>query len=327
MVELIVADLKVKCPILFEDTSEEQISVTIGEMVKEYIESGYKRPKKRYTSVVYKIIRKHVKRPKKLYVLPAEKVCTKCRETKQIQYFTVKSSGRPLCACKKCVYDLYIRPSAINKLRTTGRFPRAEMVRRTLDEIRQANNARNKKKTVARAALRPAKTPKIKPVKIKKEKQVLSPTEARNRRREAKRRYKAANPEKASAERKRHYNKVKDQPRNRIAKNLRKRLKEFVGTGTSLGSFSAMVGCSKSELVKHLEGQFQLGMTWDNYGFDGWHIDHIRPMASFDIEDKVTHKLVNHWKNLQPMWKDENHAKGSEWNGVKYVKGKPVGDR
>lgn len=26
------------------------------------------------------------------------------------------------------------------------------------------------------------------------------------------------------------------------------------------------------ELKKHLEAQFKIGMTWDNYGKDGWEI-------------------------------------------------------
>jgi hypothetical protein len=50
-------------------------------------------------------------------------------------------------------------------------------------------------------------------------------------------------------------------------------------------------------------------MTWDNYG--EWHIDHIKPVSSFDKD--TPQSIVNALSNLQPLW-----ATTREINGVVY---------
>jgi hypothetical protein len=74
-------------------------------------------------------------------------------------------------------------------------------------------------------------------------------------------------------------------------------------------------GCSVAFLMNHLEAQFAPGMSWDNYG--EWHIDHIRPCASFtnlgiDIEEQ---KQCFHYTNLQPLWAEDNLRKSDKWDG------------
>tara|TARA_R110001632_G_scaffold142396_1_gene258402 strand:- start:29 stop:679 length:651 start_codon:yes stop_codon:yes gene_type:complete len=71
-----------------------------------------------------------------------------------------------------------------------------------------------------------------------------------------------------------------------------------------------IIGCSPQELRDHLESQFTDGMSWNNYGFYGWHVDHIIPMASAKTE-KELHKL-NHYSNLQPLWAEDNIKKGDK---------------
>ena len=51
-------------------------------------------------------------------------------------------------------------------------------------------------------------------------------------------------------------------------------------------------------------------MTWKNYG--KWHIDHIKPFASFDLTEPKQQKLVCNYKNLQPLWAKENLSKGDK---------------
>lgn len=43
-------------------------------------------------------------------------------------------------------------------------------------------------------------------------------------------------------------------------------------------------------------------MTWDNYGFKGWHIDHKIPCLSFNLTDIDQQKKCFHYTNLQPLW-------------------------
>jgi hypothetical protein len=67
-----------------------------------------------------------------------------------------------------------------------------------------------------------------------------------------------------------------------------------------------LLGCSSSFLKEHIEKQFQLNMTWDNYG--DWHIDHIIPLNSANSEEELF-KLC-HYTNLQPLWAYDNLSKG-----------------
>ena len=71
------------------------------------------------------------------------------------------------------------------------------------------------------------------------------------------------------------------------------------------------VGCNLQELREHLEKQFNNGMTWDNQG--DWHIDHIRPCASFDLSKEEERHKCFHFTNLQPLWAFDNLSKGAKY--------------
>lgn len=77
------------------------------------------------------------------------------------------------------------------------------------------------------------------------------------------------------------------------------------------GSAIEALGCTIDELRAHLEARFTEGMTWDNWAMDGWHIDHIRPLSSFDLTDPKQVKQVCHYTNLAPLWAFDNMSKGS----------------
>lgn len=70
-----------------------------------------------------------------------------------------------------------------------------------------------------------------------------------------------------------------------------------------------MLGCDYEQLAAHLEAQFTEGMTWENRGAKGWHIDHIIPLASATTKEEML-KLC-HYTNLQPLWAADNLAKGA----------------
>ena len=93
--------------------------------------------------------------------------------------------------------------------------------------------------------------------------------------------------------------------RGRISAVLKGRLKN--------SSTLKYIGCTLPELKAHLEKQFEAGMSWSNYG--EWHVDHIRPCASFDFNDPVSLSQCFHYSNLQPMWKLDNAKKNSSWEG------------
>ena len=80
------------------------------------------------------------------------------------------------------------------------------------------------------------------------------------------------------------------------------------------GRSSVLFGCPIEELRIHLEAQFAEGMTWDNYG--RWHVDHIRPCASFDLTDKAQQRECFHFTNLQPLWALDNIRKSDTWEPI-----------
>lgn len=82
------------------------------------------------------------------------------------------------------------------------------------------------------------------------------------------------------------------------------------GAGKS-ESLIRLLGCSIPELRRHLETGFLPGMTWENWGREGWHIDHIIPCASFDLSDPKQQAACFHYTNLQPLWAAENIGKGA----------------
>jgi hypothetical protein len=75
------------------------------------------------------------------------------------------------------------------------------------------------------------------------------------------------------------------------------------------------VGCSVAELRHWLEGKFLPGMDWGNYGINGWHIDHIIPLAKFDLSDPDQQAAAFHYTNLQPLWAKDNLRKGDSVAG------------
>lgn len=76
-------------------------------------------------------------------------------------------------------------------------------------------------------------------------------------------------------------------------------------------SWTAFVDYTVDDLKAHLERQFLPGMTWDNRGINGWHIDHILPISSFDYDspDHPDFKACWALTNLRPMWGGDNIRK------------------
>jgi hypothetical protein len=67
------------------------------------------------------------------------------------------------------------------------------------------------------------------------------------------------------------------------------------------------LGGSYAVFERHIESKWQRGMTWENYG--EWVIDHILPLASFDLLDKEQRGQAFHFTNLAPRWARENLVK------------------
>jgi len=66
-----------------------------------------------------------------------------------------------------------------------------------------------------------------------------------------------------------------------------------------------------SELASYLESKFLPGMSWENRNL--WHLDHIRPLKTFDLSEPAQLAAACHFTNLQPLWAADNLRKGHRW--------------
>ena len=131
--------------------------------------------------------------------------------------------------------------------------------------------------------------------------------------RASRRAYGKANRAKLSAY---HLGLYHNDPQYRAGVLLRGRITRVLANSQSKKSSSTfdLLGTSKAGLIAHLEAQFQSGMTWENQG--QWHIDHIRPCASFDLTDPEQQKVCFHYTNLQPLWAKDNLSKNDRLDWV-----------
>lgn len=103
-------------------------------------------------------------------------------------------------------------------------------------------------------------------------------------------------------------------PSQKIASTLRNRINIGLKKSKKAGRTIQLLGCTYNEVKIHLEKQFTKGMNWENWGRGGWHIDHIKPCASFDLTKEAEQFKCFHYSNLQPLWESDNCSKGDrEW--------------
>ena len=138
------------------------------------------------------------------------------------------------------------------------------------------------------------------------------------------------NPDKVKARR----DKKRSTPEGKLIHNLRNRVNkvmnriDVVKDSTTLD----LIGCDALTAKDYIQSQFTEGMTWENYG--DWNVDHIRPLASFDLTKPEEQKIAFHYKNLQPLWstpesakkhliiipfEETNISKGSLYEGERYT--------
>lgn len=205
--------------------------------------------------------------------------------------------------CSKCKLELTIDDYQKDKSKKDGYRPDCKLCRKKyVDE--------NKHRFKEREA------------QYKRNDKLLNPEKYRERYKK----YRENNKEKEKQRRKTYYENNKDKhieySRNkwktdaiyRMANNMRRRMGFFISSKEVIDenkskTFS-IVGCSPEFLKEHLESMFIDGMTWENYGFYGWHIDHIIPLSSAKDEEEL--KKLCHFTNLQPLWCKDNLSKGSK---------------
>jgi len=103
----------------------------------------------------------------------------------------------------------------------------------------------------------------------------------------------------------------------RLSYILRNRLRIAVKSNQKVGSAVKDLGCTIEEFKQYIEKQFEEDMSWENYGLYTWHLDHIKPLVSFDLTDRQQFLQACHYTNYQPLWAHDNLSKGAKYNDKK----------
>lgn len=122
--------------------------------------------------------------------------------------------------------------------------------------------------------------------------------------------WKKDHPEQTKEHYRRHTKRYLSVPQNRLSRCVGCAMRKCLSGLKNHRSWQALVGYNLAELKVHLEKLFRNGMSWENYS--KWHIDHIRPIASFDFITAEDEDFKKCWalENLQPLWARENFTKG-----------------
>lgn len=229
------------------------------------------------------------------------KKCTMCEKTKDLSNF--HKTGKPnlkneityRARCKDC-------HSKICKLRRERNLEKYKLTQKEYylnnKEKKQAYFQKNKEKIRDQKREWTAKNKEL--------------SKDRNRKRNKKykdqkkiynKEYRLNNKEKLNKQ-KNEYRKNRSTVNYKLSELFRVRIRSFLGnkTKTPRKCTLELLGCDYEYLKIYIESKFTKGMTWENRGKYGWHIDHIKPCSSFNLQDPEQQKLCFHYTNLQPLW-------------------------
>jgi hypothetical protein len=109
-------------------------------------------------------------------------------------------------------------------------------------------------------------------------------------------------------------NKRRTDPKFRMIQLLRNESKRGCRGKLKPASTVKLLGCSYDQIMERFKNQFyphpETGemMTLNDIG-RRVHIDHIRPLSSFDLSQEEEIRKSCHWSNFQVLWAEDNRAK------------------
>lgn len=224
-----------------------------------------------------------------------EKVCKKCNITKSLVEFGINNS-------KKDGYNIYCKSCILDKVKSYQNTN----IDKLKDQRKLKYNKNNLKIKIQRKIYR-----KQHPEKVKASKQRYYQNHKTDIQKHNKDYYKHNTDKIIELQYKYKKNRLKTDPTFKILENYRTRLNAAykVKNIKKLHKSIDLLGCSPLQLQQHLEKQFRAGMNHSNYGFKGWHMDHITPCSSFDLNNIEDSKKCFHYTNIQPLWWYENLEK------------------
>lgn len=105
-----------------------------------------------------------------------------------------------------------------------------------------------------------------------------------------------------------HVNRYRINPSVRIRHCLRNRISKALSGVNKSKTTMQLLGCSIEDFWIYLESKFESGMSRENYG-KIWEVDHIMPIAIFDLSKPDHQRRCFHFSNLQPLFVKDNRIK------------------
>jgi hypothetical protein len=215
------------------------------------------------------------------------KICTKCMLEKPIDDF-YRRNGAPIARCRACTVSSITAHSLMRK--------------GTKKEYDKTYRERNKLKISARRKAFRSKN--------------------RDRIVQSKKIYRL-NPENKKKRNQKEATRRRNDPEYLLTVYLRNRIRESLNrqdTGKDKRTLE-LLGESPKVVNARIQYMFPSGMGWtlSGPGRRLWHLDHIRPIDSFDLSDPEQLKICFHYTNLQPLSTTDNLLKGAEYSPQKYT--------
>lgn len=235
------------------------------------------------------------------------KICSKCGIDKPLDDF--HNSNKVKCGkksrCKICRSEDY--KNAFNS------NPELFRVRSKIYRRKHPKRIKESQKKYRDSELGKAKSKewrKNNPDKVKKIKQRYNKTESCIK---SKKKWTLNNRDKI-------YNYRDSKYKEDIQFNLRKKIRRRIDTTLRRREVSKvdktikLLGCDFNFYKKYLESLFSDGMTWELLRAGKIHIDHIKPLSSFDLTKPEEQKKAFHYSNTQPLWAEDNLKKSDKVN-------------
>ena len=267
---------------------------------------------KAHTNAYYK--RKKAEKPKP-FIIPGMQQCTKCKEWRSEDSF----SPRPLkdgtlvrySWCKSCcakysretrAKNRDFRPTYPPKMEGTKRCSACKEEKNVLEFSKQRYNKDGRAYTC---------------LECNRKNNLSYSTRHRDEIAVKSKKWLVENKEYASDKKKqRYYGDIQYRLSIVVHNRIRSLLRKSARPKTTVPD----IGCSSSFLKSYLESKFYshhktgVEMNWGNWGagYGKWNVDHILPLAAFDLTNEEQLSVVCHYTNLQPLWFEENMSKGAK---------------
>ena len=100
---------------------------------------------------------------------------------------------------------------------------------------------------------------------------------------------------------------------------LRGRMRVVLNGFRKSDTTKELLGRTMDEFKTYIQSLFGTNMTWENYGENGWELEHILPCKLFDLSDDRQQKVCFHYTNLKPMWYYLNRSKQDRLDDGRYA--------